>query len=327
MFAYFNRKLILAEMIPHAAEMEEKKEEENSDTEEGELETRDDFAADSMQLSTQDFKQSLEEEHKAEIGISDSHNDRRRRPQFQQVLEDPKVKVFREKVDSMHKIFDKMLIKAKIMMTYYQLACSMDSNVAITMPPIFTAISADISSLTDVDVISSVAWPCGDTASILSPIGLFGGSNTSSRFHYGHKLFITTIGPLGISLAIFLITVVASCFSTDPATIRSRGMSAFLLVCHFVFPNCCSTVMWTFKCDTDFDDPAPVDGYMAQDYSISCDSTLYRHMQIFAAIMILIYPIGVPLLVRIPFQPATHPPISRDRVLACTVLVSPFCQP
>merc|ERR1711998_365433 len=37
-------------------------------------------------------------------------------------------------------------------------------------------------------------------------------------------------------------------------------------------------------------------GFLVQDYSISCASNLYSTMQIFALVMVFIYPIGIPLM-------------------------------
>ena len=204
-FAIMNRKVIaiLADTALRAAEEnEEEEEEEDTDQEEG------DFSAELMEeddkvrvtdltiVETEEVELTPEDELEAEIAKTKFGQAHARLSSFRDsILENPKIKAAREKFAAWGKVAGKAMIKIKILITLYQLACSMDSNVSITMPAIFSTVSDEISSLTDIDVVSSVPWPCGDTASSLTFVGIFGGDATSSRFHYGHKLFTTTVMP------------------------------------------------------------------------------------------------------------------------------------
>jgi hypothetical protein len=75
--------------------------------------------------------------------------------------------------------------------------------------------------------------------------------------------------------------------------LRNRIFSSFLLVTFFVLPSVSIVIFTTFACQT-FD--SSYGRYLRVDYSIDCDSSTHVAFQFYAAIMVLIYPIGIPLM-------------------------------
>jgi uncharacterized membrane protein YwzB len=60
-----------------------------------------------------------------------------------------------------------------------------------------------------------------------------------------------------------------------------------------VFASVSTTVFDTFNCETFGDDPTH---YMSSDQSIDCDDPTHKKYQGFAYVMIMVYPVGIPLL-------------------------------
>ena len=74
--------------------------------------------------------------------------------------------------------------------------------------------------------------------------------------------------------------------------IRNKHMTAALLLLFLVYSSVSSTLFQMFACDS-------IDGgetYLRSDYRIMCTDTKHRALQVYAAIMIALYPVGIPLL-------------------------------
>ena len=81
--------------------------------------------------------------------------------------------------------------------------------------------------------------------------------------------------------------------------IRNKYVSYFFLLTYLVLPSVTTTIFQIFICtdvDPNNEDPDQNDLYLAADMSISCTSTYYYNGVLYAAMMILVYPIGVPCL-------------------------------
>ena len=109
------------------------------------------------------------------------------------------------------------------------------------------------------------------------------------------RLLVSTIGPL-VALALLAITyTVAKRRSSGSEAalqrIRHKHMSAVLLMTFLVYSSVSATVFQTFACE-DLDDRKT---YLTADYRIECDSSEHQAFQVFAGIMILVYPVGIPL--------------------------------
>ncbi len=85
----------------------------------------------------------------------------------------------------------------------------------------------------------------------------------------------------------------------------SRGQlisNAFLLLTFLVIVTASSALIQFFKCDSfkipkiDRHKSIKRERYLFADYSIDCDSERYLSVKPFAVVMILVYPIGIPML-------------------------------
>ena len=101
---------------------------------------------------------------------------------------------------------------------------------------------------------------------------------------------------------------------TDPKVkvkkLRDLCQLAVLTMCFIIFPSTSLTVFKTFACDTDFDNG---DGFLRSDYGLQCTkgkwiekdgeyilvreyTDHYVFYMVYAGIMLLVYPLGIPLL-------------------------------
>jgi len=84
---------------------------------------------------------------------------------------------------------------------------------------------------------------------------------------------------------------------------RSQFISnVFLLLTFLVIVSASSALIQYFKCDSfripeiDRHNGIKKERYLFADYSIDCDSEHYLSMKPFAIVMILVYPIGIPMM-------------------------------
>lgn len=111
------------------------------------------------------------------------------------------------------------------------------------------------------------------------------------NFH--DRLFMATTGPI-VCLGLLLATYVLACYLNRGSqaaitNIRRKHVSALLLVTFFVYSSVSSILFQMFSCES-LDDGKT---YLRADYSIECDSRVHKVLQIYAAFMILVYPIGI----------------------------------
>ena len=75
-------------------------------------------------------------------------------------------------------------------------------------------------------------------------------------------------------------------------------MTLFLLFTYLVLPGVSSVIFRYFIC-TNIDPDGVLPGpqrYMVEDYSISCSSDRYLFGFVWALIMVVVYPVGIPLM-------------------------------
>lgn len=109
------------------------------------------------------------------------------------------------------------------------------------------------------------------------------------------RLLVSTIGPLvASSLLAGTYTVAKRRNYGSEAALQKVGqkhMSMVLLISFLVYSSVSETVFQTFACE-DLDDGKQ---YLRADYRIECDSPEHQVFQVFAGIMIFVYPMGIPL--------------------------------
>jgi hypothetical protein len=132
------------------------------------------------------------------------------------------------------------------------------------------------------------------------------------------KLLLNTLAPFGIAALLICTYSIAQCrhqvhavsaptsstrlgkVSTTDNTrtanlnrIRAKHCSAFLLMTFLIYSTVSTVIFQTFACDA-------VEGtgtsYLRADYSVSCNTAKHTAYQAYAAVMILVYPVGIPLL-------------------------------
>ncbi|CAM9485036.1 unnamed protein product [Ectocarpus sp. 12 AP-2014] len=108
------------------------------------------------------------------------------------------------------------------------------------------------------------------------------------------RLLIATIGPV-VVLALLALTFVVGRkrnINSEAAVraVKSKHLSAALFVMFFIYSSVSFTVFLTFVCDT-LDDGI---SYLRADYSLTCDTPRYGAFRGYAAVMVCVYPIGIP---------------------------------
>lgn len=136
------------------------------------------------------------------------------------------------------------------------------------------------------------------------PIGCF------TPYDFLSNMKTSTLMPIGIFLFLFVVCIIQLFFvflgEHNPYVISNRVriyirryFSWFLYACYFLLPGTCLTIFQTFACIN-------VDPYhqmlnisdrlfLQADVSVSCTSSLYLKSRVWAILMVLVYPIGIPL--------------------------------
>ncbi|CAM9420392.1 unnamed protein product, partial [Hapterophycus canaliculatus] len=110
------------------------------------------------------------------------------------------------------------------------------------------------------------------------------------------RLLVSTIGPLVVAVFLAMTYVIAvrrQSASSDTAAvekIRHKHQTALLLVTFLVYSSVSSMVFQTFACET-LDDIE----YLRADYRIHCTDAKHKAFEVYAGIMVLVYPVGIPL--------------------------------
>ena len=110
------------------------------------------------------------------------------------------------------------------------------------------------------------------------------------------RLVMTTVGPILISVGIFLWAAVSRKKARSGKRRREivdSAVGSFLWLTYFVFVSVSTTIFFTFGCVKFGDDPT---SYLVVDVSINCDSTEHKVYMAYASLMIVVYPLGISLL-------------------------------
>ena len=81
------------------------------------------------------------------------------------------------------------------------------------------------------------------------------------------------------------------------SVLLAQNLNLFLLWSYYVLPGACSVIFRTFRCTgVKESNSSSAAFFMTEDSSISCSSDRYRVGCVWASLMILVYPIGIPVL-------------------------------
>lgn len=108
------------------------------------------------------------------------------------------------------------------------------------------------------------------------------------------RLVIATIGPL-VGLAILATTYSIAKWrngrtESTAQSIWTKHISTVIFVSFFIYASLSFAIFQTFVCDK-LDDGVT---YLRADYSVICTTAEHRAYQVYAAVMLFVYPVGIP---------------------------------
>ena len=167
----------------------------------------------------------------------------------------------------------------KILLTFYQIASPMASNLGVKFPPRVTKALESFSFLT-FNILPSLNLSC---------FTLFFTSDYDAII----GLCITTLWPIAASFVLLVVIPLtkARLSGSSYPTVAQRFVYPFLLLTFFVYITACTSIFQFFKCD-ELKDAG--ESYLEVDYSVSCDDYRYQNTKAFVFLMIVLWPIGVP---------------------------------
>ena len=120
-----------------------------------------------------------------------------------------------------------------------------------------------------------------------------------SEIDFHGRLLVSTVWPLvvvGLLSMTYWIAVRRVGATTGRGsvvdTIRRKHQTVLLLLTYLVYSSVSSMVFQTFACET-LDDGIE---YLRADYSIHCTDAKHKAFEVYAGIMVMVYPVGIPLL-------------------------------
>lgn len=180
--------------------------------------------------------------------------------------------------------------QAKIQLSFFQILASLQEVFDLTLPPGFQWFVDTIVSWCSLQILSSfVAFEC---------------MLDDSQTMYYEVVLIITLTPMFIALVLSGI-VTASQMRTDRLRecegdteaveahnkIKKTCFTVFLWMTYLLVSSVSTTLFNLFPCEN-FDDGT---SRLKASYDISCHGDVYISFEIFGALMILVWPIGVPL--------------------------------
>jgi hypothetical protein len=118
------------------------------------------------------------------------------------------------------------------------------------------------------------------------------------------KLLLSTVTPIVLMALVFSPRMVSTLLTRAGRPLHatsqrrlglesSNDVRALLVFTFWIFSSVSTTVLATFACDSSLDGGA---SYLRADYSVQCYTIKHNVYRVYAAVMIFVYPLGVPLL-------------------------------
>ena len=109
------------------------------------------------------------------------------------------------------------------------------------------------------------------------------------------RLLFATIGPIAVVLLLAMTYYVTARRNRQSEgaiqNIQHKHLSAVLLLTFFVYSNVSSIILQTFACEHLEDGKF----YLRADYRIECDAEKHEKLQVYAAIMMIMFTLGIPV--------------------------------
>jgi len=166
--------------------------------------------------------------------------------------------------------------KAKMLISFFQLATTSSFNLNVAFPASFNHLNAHFKGAVNLHLLEMIPLHCA-----------------SSRENYAYELVGMTLMPIVIVLFICAVWGVAKCKGWS-----FNGLQYVLILLHLVYPSVSSQVLNSFIVDDDFGDVGPTSlglesSFMAVDYSIATTSKTYKFVFAYAVVMVFVYPLGI----------------------------------
>ena len=159
--------------------------------------------------------------------------------------------------------------------------------------PQFSAVAEDVFPQEYTIFLSYLRFVNFDISAILSYTCLIPMSVFVSFYN---RLVFSTVTPLLVLMLLACVSIVAleRCRISRQhiLEIRRRCLSAALFVLFFVYSSVSSTIFQTFSCD----DISGV-SHLRADYGTLCGDHRHRVFKVYAGVMVVVYPIGIPAVV------------------------------
>jgi len=170
-----------------------------------------------------------------------------------------------------------IMVKIKIAFVFFQVILLFQDVYLIQYPPPYIDFLAFV-AFVELDIFRVAKMECAVSGGFLG------------------KLIFSTCIPLGVSLFLFLGWIF-SFFKFGRETrqfkiIENTLVNLFIIMTYLLYPSLCATIFSAVVCE-DFDDG---NSYLRADYSVNCDSSEYSSIYTVALVMILVYPIGIPIM-------------------------------
>ncbi|CBJ29835.1 probable extracellular nuclease [Ectocarpus siliculosus] len=167
----------------------------------------------------------------------------------------------------------------KIIIVVWQILTQFAAAANVTYPRVYQDF------LSAIDVINV------DLGSMISAGCLWSGID----FH--DRLLVSTIAPLlaiGMLASTYLVALRRNATAGHAIIeiIRHKHVTVLLFVTFLVYSSVSSMVFQTFACDS-LDDG---NNYLRADYRILCTTSKHLALQVYAGVMVVVYPVGIPLL-------------------------------
>jgi hypothetical protein len=168
--------------------------------------------------------------------------------------------------------------KVKILTSFYQIVSQFESVLNVRFPPVFEEFGRLVSKFANLDALN------------LAKVGCLVQTN------FYHKLVLSTMGPLCVSIVIGLGALVMKKRAKDHEHKQAAidgAVSLFLGLTYLVFSSVSTTVFDTFNCKSFGDDERE---FMMSDQSVDCGTAKHAAYQVYAGVMMVVYPVGIPTL-------------------------------
>ena len=149
-------------------------------------------------------------------------------------------------------------------------AANIGFNCSVSFPATFESVTNAL-NVVNLDVVPALALSC-----------------YFSGYDYVGKLLLMTLAPLAIGGTLGIAYLLPS----TSAPHRELIAYAFLFFTFVIMVGASTTIFHFFKCDDFPEADGGTESYLFKDYSLDCSGTRYTTFVVYAAAMVLVYPIG-----------------------------------